>query len=109
MKLSMADTAKHEESEALLALARPLTEDEVEFVFNNWRPEAAHNINRDKAFFTPDDLARHLAIVTGESGVFYDLCAGIGALTYAVYSSIATGYFGRLPDPVKRFVCRCIR
>ncbi len=104
MKLSMADTAAHEKCEALLALTRPLNEDEVEFVFSNWRPEASHNINRDKAFFTPDDLAQHLAIVVGESGVFYDLCAGIGALTCAVYSSIATGHFGRLPDPVKKFV-----
>lgn len=100
----MSETAQHEEAEAYLALDRPLTPAEVWFVYENWRPEAGHNINRDKAFFTPYDLARAVAMATGESGTFYDLCAGIGVLTHAVIQSIACGYFGRLPDTVKKFV-----
>lgn len=74
---------------ALVNLERKLTDDEVEFVFQNFHPGAEHNVGKDGAFFTPLDLACDAALFaypTGDPGGlrYLDACAGIGALSYAL-------------------------
>lgn len=60
-----------------------LTEDERDFVLENWRASANHINSAAGAFFTPIGLARDFSIeVHGRRIV--DLCSGIGALARAV-------------------------
>lgn len=59
-----------------------LTEDDVSFVYNNWHEGAESNNSLNGAFFTPLDLAFDFALDVGGNKII-DLCAGIGALTYA--------------------------
>lgn len=97
-RLSKAEAKRHAEACALVDLERDLTIDEREFVINNWQ-ESATNINSAAAaFFTPLELAFHLAIETKGCRTFVDLCAGIGALSYACWQySIREG--------IDRMVC----
>lgn len=60
-----------------------LSEDDAEFVIDNWMESAEHINSAAGAFFTPLELARNFAIEVG-GGRVIDLCAGIGALSYAV-------------------------
>lgn len=84
-RLSKVDAKRHKEACDLVALDRDLTLDEREFVINNWQ-ESATNINSAAAaFFTPLELAFHLAIETNVCRTFIDLCAGIGALSFACW------------------------
>lgn len=81
--LTKAQTKAHKAAVELLA-KEVLTYDEREFVLNNWH-EAAHHVNGAAgAFFTPLDLAWDFGIDAG-GGRVIDLCAGIGALAFAVY------------------------
>lgn len=71
-------------AEAVALLSKPaLCLEEREFVFDNWQESANHVNSAAAAFFTPLDLAFHLAIETSGCRTFIDLCAGIGALAYA--------------------------
>lgn len=82
-KLSKAQIKAHKEVMALVDLDRPLFEDEREFILDNFQ-ESATNVNSQHgAFFTPRGLAVDLSIEVGKGSVV-DLCAGIGALAYAV-------------------------
>jgi hypothetical protein len=87
-KLTKPQIKAHKEAEALIACERPLTDDEKEFVLDNWQESANHINSAAGAFFTPRSLAGDFAIeVDGSSlkaGTLIDLCAGIGSLTYAV-------------------------
>lgn len=60
-----------------------LSFDEKLFVLENWQESAAHLNNLAGAFFTPQPLARSLAIEVVPSAKVVDLCAGIGALAFA--------------------------
>lgn len=87
-KLTKPEIKAHKEAEALIECGRLLTEDEKEFVMDNWQEAATHINSAAGAFFTPRYLARDFSIeVDGSStkpGTLIDLCAGIGSLTHAV-------------------------
>lgn len=72
----------HDQVMALVALDRPLTEDEKWFVLENFHEGAMHINSKAGAFFTPSGLARDFSLhVTGPRII--DLCAGIGSLAFA--------------------------
>ena len=83
MKLSKSEIKRHNEAMALVDLARDLTDSEKEFVLDNFNEGALHMNSAAGAFFTPRGLARDFAIEV-HGGRVIDLCAGIGALAYAV-------------------------
>jgi len=96
-KLTRQAAAKHKK--ALTILENDiLTEEQKDLVFLNYQ-ESANSVNTDfGAFFTPLSMAfefsHDAAIESG--GEYIDLCAGIGALSYALMK--------RNPD-IKRMVC----
>ncbi|MFC2253952.1 methyltransferase [Labrys portucalensis] len=81
-KLSKVEMTAHAEAEALLR-QDVLSEDEKDFVLENWHPGAENNVAAAGAFFTPMDLAADFALEPGQGRVI-DLCAGIGGLSYWV-------------------------
>lgn len=97
-KLSKAQAKLHQQACDLAALDRPLTLDEREFIINNWQESASHINSAAAAFFTPLELAFHLAIETKGCRTIIDLCAGIGALSYAVWQH-------NVREGIDRLVC----
>jgi predicted RNA methylase len=83
-RLSKKEIKTHREAEALLAKDR-LTDDEREFVLDNWQESAAHINSAAGAFFTPKGLALDAAIYAAGATRIIDLCAGIGALGLACW------------------------
>ena len=94
-KLTKAQFKLHNEAEELIAKDRLCTE-EREFVLQHWDPSAQHVNSAAGAFFTPLELATSFACMLGHPGSIIDLCAGIGALSYA-----CTPVYGEPP----RMVC----
>lgn len=82
-KLSKSQTKAHAKAVDLLTKDR-LTEEEREFVFDNWQESANHVNSAAGAFFTPLDMAWTFELEVGGSRIL-DLCAGIGVLSYAIY------------------------
>lgn len=81
-RLSKAQAKLHLEAQKLLE-QETLSDDERWRVFETWQESAHHVNNLAGAFFTPMGLARDFAIeVPGRTII--DLCAGIGALSFAV-------------------------
>lgn len=78
-RLSKAQIEAHRRAEALLEQPR-LTDDEREFVLDNWQESAAHINSAAGAFFTPSELACSTAIYVNGADTVIDLCAGIGCL-----------------------------
>lgn len=78
--LSKAQIKAHQQAEDLLLKDR-LTDDEREFVLDNWQESARHVNSAAGAFFTPSGLARDTSIYTSGADTIIDLCAGIGALS----------------------------
>lgn len=78
----------HDKAEALVASDKRLTNDEVEFVLDHYRPDVNFDVMRAGMFFTPRDLALDVALVaSGDESSnlrIIDLCAGIGRLTWAM-------------------------
>lgn len=100
-RLSKEAAKAHEKAAALVALDRHLTDDEKDFVLDNWQEAATATHNLDGAFFTPEALARDLSIeVFGDRII--DLCAGIGRLAYS-----CRDYWGRRwnNQPAREIVC----
>lgn len=84
-KLSKAQARLHDEAERILA-KRVLTDDDKQFVIENWQESATHVNSAAGAFFTPWGLATDAMIELGGSqfgGSLVDLCAGIGTLSLA--------------------------
>lgn len=81
-KLTKAEAKLHQQACDILA-KDVLSEDEKLFVLDNWQESASHVNTVAGAFFTPFDLARDFAIET-YPGRIIDLCAGIGALSFAI-------------------------
>ena len=72
-----------------------LSFDDKWYVFENWHEGAEKDVTASSAFFTPLDLARDFSIdVCGERVI--DLCAGIGALSFALYHC-GYGRYGTTP------------
>lgn len=94
-KLTKDQFKRHNEAEALIAKDN-LSIEEREFVLEHWDPSAEHVNSAAGAFFTPIDLATSFACMLGHPGAIIDLCAGIGALSYA-----CTPVYGEPP----RMVC----
>lgn len=94
-KLTKAQFKSHNQAEAL-ALKDTLTTEEREFILQHWDPSAKHVNSAVGAFFTPLDLAVSFSCMLGSPGTIIDLCAGIGALSYA-----CTPVYG----PAPRIVC----
>lgn len=87
----------HNEALDLVRLYRPLMMQEKEFILANYKPYATHNVTQTNAFFTPMELAIAATIempnpdnLDGKVRIL-DLCAGIGALSFAYY--YYSGYF----------------
>lgn len=80
-KISRDLLRRHDAACALLALDRPLTEDEVHTVLEDWHEGASHANSRTGAHFTPKGLARDFALEIAGHKII-DLCAGIGMLSY---------------------------
>lgn len=81
-KLTKAQRKAHAEAEAILTKDR-LSDDEKQFVFENWHEGAEHINGAMGAFFTPYDLAADFGIdAQCSNGRMIDLCAGIGILSY---------------------------
>lgn len=84
-KLTKAQRKAHAEAEAILTKDR-LSEDEKDFVFQNWHEGANHISGAAGAFFTPWGLAADFSIdAGGAGGRVIDLCAGIGILSYFLH------------------------
>lgn len=81
-KLTKAEAKTHAEACKLLTRER-LSLDERYFILEHWREDATHVNSVAGAFFTPPSLARDFAIEVAGARVI-DLCAGIGALAFAV-------------------------
>jgi len=81
-KITKAQNRNHEAACALLQ-KDTLTMDERRFVLDHWRADAAHNVMRTGAFFTPRGLAEEVALECNGADRVIDLCAGIGALAFA--------------------------
>lgn len=77
-RLSKAQAKAHAEAVGLLTKDR-LTDDEREFVLDNWQESANHINSAAGAFFTPSGLARDVGLFSQADRVI-DLCAGIGCL-----------------------------
>jgi hypothetical protein len=82
-KLTKAQRKAHAEAEAILTKDK-ITDDERDFVFQNWHEGATHENGGAGAFFTPFDLACDFAL-DGAGRRVIDLCAGIGVLSYIIH------------------------
>lgn len=82
-KLTKAQRKAHAEAEAILTKDR-LTEDEKDFVFQNWHEGATHVTGAAGAFFTPWGLAADFEL-DARGGRVIDLCAGIGILSFFIH------------------------
>lgn len=78
-RLSKVQIKAHREAEALLAKDL-LSDNEREFVLDNWQESAAHINSAAGAFFTPSELALSTVIYASGAERIIDLCAGIGCL-----------------------------
>jgi len=81
-KLSKQEIKQHEAALKLLE-KDVLSIDDKFFVLENYCPDAAHVVSKFGAFFTPVVLARDFAIECNSFSRIVDLCAGIGALSFA--------------------------
>ncbi|WP_298966593.1 methyltransferase [uncultured Roseibium sp.] len=95
-KLTKAQRKAHAEAEAILTKDR-LSEDEQDFVFQNWHEGANHISGASGAFFTPWGLAADFSIDAASAGAkVIDLCAGIGILSYFLHHRAK--YTNNCPD-----------
>lgn len=86
-RLTKAEAKRHASAEALLR-QDTLTEEEQDYVLENWQESAEHVNGSAGAFFTPQGLARDLNLeVSSSAGSIVDLCAGIGSLSIAIWRS----------------------
>lgn len=92
-KLTRRELKAHADACALLTCDRPLTEQDIAFVLENWHEGAEHSNAQHSAFFTPLDLALHVAMEIPDGGRILDLCSGIGTLSAAARLYHSGGHF----------------
>jgi predicted RNA methylase len=95
-RLSKRQASLHAQACALLDKDK-LRFDEKLFVLEHFQESANHVNCVAGAFFTPQGLARELSIEVGGNKVI-DLCAGIGALAFAVYHFSSTWSGSEKPE-----------
>lgn len=83
MKLPKRTAKLHKEALALARAGRRLTLDERARILEDFHEGAEHMNGLAGAFFTPPGLARDFALEVPRRGRILDLCAGIGALSFA--------------------------
>jgi len=86
MKLTKQQSKDHQKSMELVNSDRALTWEERKFILDNYSEQQGQLNALAGAFFTPYGLARDFSIEVGFSdggGSMIDLCAGIGALSFA--------------------------
>lgn len=91
MKLPKRQAKLHKDARALARAGRRLTLEEREFVLEHFHEGAEHMNALAGAFFTPPGLSRDFAIEVPSCGRILDLCAGIGALSYACEDGYGDG------------------
>jgi len=84
-KITKPQAKKHGEAESLLSLSRTLTDDERDFIHDNWHPGAAHLTAVGGQFFTPRSIASELTVFSCRKGTIIDLAAGIGVLGWHIW------------------------
>jgi hypothetical protein len=102
-KLTKAQAKQHAEACKILE-KDVLTWDDKWFVLENWQEGANHVNSTAGAFFTPPELARDFAIDAG-GGRVLDLCAGIGGLSFAVWSRMAWDRETDHDERQRQFTC----
>jgi len=81
----------HNQALELVRSDKELTFAEKEFILENYKPYANHNVTKTNAFFTPLELAMASTIEMpnpdehSQTVRVLDLCAGIGMLSFAYY------------------------
>lgn len=85
-KLTKAETKKHNQIMDLVNSDRPLTDDEKDFIIENFHEGSNTNNAELGAFFTPIGLAYDFTIDACSSGSVIDLCAGIGGLSFCMFN-----------------------
>jgi len=98
MKLSKQQARDHARAVDLLSQDR-LSDDEKDFVFNNWHEGANHINGAAGAHFTPLALAYDMEFDFRGRRII-DLCAGIGVLSYAAVTRARHGYDSTPPEVV---------
>jgi 23S rRNA U2552 (ribose-2'-O)-methylase RlmE/FtsJ len=84
-KLTKKDTKIWTEIQDLLN-STALTDDQIQFVFANYRPDMSVNSSKVSACFTPQSIAQEFSVACDydEDSVVVDLAAGIGSLSYGM-------------------------
>jgi predicted RNA methylase len=86
MKLTKEQSKAHQKAMDLVHSDKKLTWDERKYILDNYSEQQGQLNALAGAFFTPFELANDFAIEVGYSdggGSLIDLCAGIGALSFA--------------------------
>lgn len=84
MKLSRAESQAHKTAVQLLAKEGQLSQAERDAIAERYHEGATSDNVALSAFFTPDDMAAHLALNVPGNARVLDLCAGIGSLARAI-------------------------
>ena len=104
-KLSKQALKLHNQALELVRSDKELTFAEKEFILQNYKPYANHNVTETNAFFTPIQLAMASTIEMPSPDEIerpvriLDLCAGIGMLSFAYY------YYGGFDTRSVEVVC----
>jgi hypothetical protein len=101
MKLTKQEAKLHQQARQLVDLSRDLTDDEKDFVLDNWQEAETATHGLDGAYFTPAGLAQDLDIEVGGDRII-DLCAGIGRLAHTCLDPWGRRYRG---EPPAEIVC----
>jgi hypothetical protein len=98
-RLSKDAARLHRQACELVALARDLTDEEIDFVFEHYQESQNPGHGLDGAFFTPRDLAFDLTVEVGGDRLI-DLCAGIGRIASLAADPAAPHRAGRAPSEI---------
>jgi hypothetical protein len=83
MKLTKQQSKDHQKAMEFVHSDRYLTWDERKFILDHYSEQQGQLNALAGAFFTPYGLARDFSIEVPQGGSMIDLCAGIGALSFA--------------------------